>query len=79
MAMGMIGAWKATSNVRLRSGKAVVAPPGPLKNGISLLPEDRKRRCDRQAVRRNISASSLPRFSKFGVINSLLEKQNNRG
>ena len=82
MAMGMIGAWKGNVECEVEvKGKAVVSrnPAQALKNGISLLPEDRKREgaIARQSV--GISASSLPRFSKFGVINSLLEKQNNQG
>ena len=84
MAMGMIGAWKGNVECEVEvKGKAVVSrnPAQALKNGISLLPEDRKREgaIARQSVGSNISASSLPRFSKFGVINSLLEKQNNQG
>lgn len=83
MAMGMIGAWKGNVECEVEvKGKAVVSrnPAQALKNGISLLPEDRKREgaIARQSVGSNISASSLPRFSKFGVINSLLEKQNNQ-
>ena len=84
MAMGMIGAWKGNVECEVEvKGKAVVSrnPAQALKNGISLLPEDRKREgaIARQSVGSNISASSLPRFSKVGVINSLLEKQNNQG
>ena len=84
MAMGMIGAWKGNVECEVEvKGKAVVSrnPAQALKNGISLLPEDRKREgaIARQSVGSNISASSLPRFSKFGVLNSLLEKQNYQG
>ena len=84
MAMGMIGAWKGNVECEVEvKGKEVVSrnPAQALKNGISLLPEDRKREgaIARQSVGSNISASSLPRFSKFGVINSLLEKQNYQG
>lgn len=83
MAMGMIGAWKGNVECEVEvKGKAVVSrnPAQALKNGISLLPEDRKREgaISKQSVGSNISASSLPHFSKFGVINSLLEKQNNQ-
>lgn len=83
MAMGMIGAWKGNVECEVEvKGKAVVSrnPAQALENGISLLPEDRKREgaISKQSVGSNISASSLPHFSKFGVINSLLEKQNNQ-
>ncbi|WP_195462309.1 sugar ABC transporter ATP-binding protein [Anaerotruncus colihominis] len=83
MAMGMIGAWKGNVECEVEvKGKEVVSrnPAQALENGISLLPEDRKREgaISKQSVGSNISASSLPHFSKFGVINSLLEKQNNQ-
>lgn len=81
MAQGIIGSWKGNVEYELRMNGKVIenhSPAAALKNGLSLLPEDRKREgiigC--QSVAHNISASSLDRFSLYGVIDSQKEIKN---
>lgn len=83
MAMGIIGAWKGMVSCDMEiSGQKIINhnPATALSHGISLLPEDRKKEgaIDRQSVGRNISASALPLFSKFGILNEQTEKINNQ-
>ncbi|RRD94666.1 sugar ABC transporter ATP-binding protein [Clostridiales bacterium COT073_COT-073] len=83
MAMGIIGGWRGGVSCDMEiSGKKIINrnPSSALNHGIALLPEDRKREgaIDRQSVSRNISASSLPLFSKFGVIDEQKERNNNQ-
>lgn len=83
MAMGMIGAWKGgvSCDMEIRGKRYINRnPSSALSHGIALLPEDRKREgaIDRQSVGRNISASALPLFSKWGVIDEKKEKTNSQ-
>lgn len=81
MALGMLGAWKGNVECELEiNGKptAFHNPAEALAAGISILPEDRKREgaIARQSVCNNISASSLPRFLRCGVLNARREREN---
>ncbi len=83
MAMGMLGAWQGGVACDMEvDGQRIVNknPACALKNGMALLPEDRKREgaLDRQSIGNNISASALPLFAKLGVINQKKEMTNNQ-
>ncbi len=83
MAMGMIGAWRGTVECDMEAhGKPMVnrSPAHALRNGMNILPEDRKREgaIDRQSIGTNISAASLEHFGRRGVVDALAEARNNQ-
>ena len=83
MAQGLIGLWAGEVEYTMSiDGKQIIntSPSMALKNGISLLPEDRKREgvISGQSVNNNISTSSINSFSNFGIIDNLKENKNTK-